>query len=426
ARLDEAVARAEAEYTAEILDRDRITLGLIALAGHEREVILERVRERVISARLSERALFDAERLLEGARTSGRTGYQRAARRALSYGIAFRSAAFLHNRVGIHAPLARMTADRFEILLIKRLILRDLHGFIDRRIRRIHGRRVAELLHELLNRRIEAVETALDGLRLQYPGYADELERRFIRRTALRLEEREYTTMRDDGLIGTEVHTSLMNDIARRRAMTEMRPRLDLAMRRSDLARAFPLFADLDETELTRLSRHLRTRYVNAGHVITRKDTPARSVFFVASGAVEQEVAGQITRLGRGEMFGQLGVLTGRVRRAETRAITPSTLMVLDDQRFRRLLKRSAKLRHAVRDSVIGKASASEVLRLPELQLDAPKPGSMNEPAAAAGTAQARKDQTQGVQLAPMSGTPFAADTGMRPDTPLGETEGSR
>ncbi|MDM7458987.1 MAG: cation:proton antiporter, partial [Paracoccus sp. (in: a-proteobacteria)] len=426
ARLDEAVARAEAEDNAEILDRDRITLGLIALAGHEREVILERVRERIISARLSERTLFDAERLLEGARTSGRTGYQRAARRALSYGIAFRSAAFLHNRLGIHAPLARMTADRFEILLVKRLILRDLHGFIDRRIRRIHGRRVADLLHELLNRRIEAVETALDGLRLQYPGYADELERRFIRRTALRLEEREYTTMRDDGLIGTEVHTSLMDDIARRRAMTEIRPRLDLAMRRSDLARAFPLFADLDETELSRLSRHLRTRYVNAGHVITRKDTPARSVFFVASGAVEQEVAGQITRLGRGEMFGQLGVLTGRVRRAETRAITPSTLMVLDDQRFRRLLKRSAKLRRAVRDSVVGKVSASEVLRLPELQLDAPKSGPMDESAPAAGAAPARKAQTQGGHLVPTHGTPFGGDTGIRPDTPLGETEGSR
>lgn len=372
ARLDTAVEAAEAEDTAEILDRDRITLGLIALAAHEREMIVQRFRERAISARLSEQALFDADRVIEGARSGGRTGYQRAARRNLRYGPAFRAAAFLRNRLGLPGPLGRMTADRFEMLLAKRLILRDLHGFIDRRIRRIHGRRVAELLHELLQRRIEAVETALEGLRLQFPGYAEELERRFIRRTALRLEEREYNALRDDGLIGAEVHIQLMDDLRRRRQQTETRPGLDLALRKDQVVRQFPLFADLDDAELKRLGREIRTRYVNAGHVITRKDTPARSVFFVASGAVEQEVAGQTARIGRGEMFGQLGVLTRRIRRAEVRAITPTTLLVLDETGFRRLLKRSAALRRAVRDSVVGKSVAGEVLRMPELSADRP------------------------------------------------------
>ncbi|WP_410217275.1 cation:proton antiporter [Paracoccus sp. (in: a-proteobacteria)] len=372
ARLDEAIERAEAEDNAEILDRDRITLGLIALAGHEREVIVQRFRERALSARLSEQALFDADRLIEGARSGGRTGYQRAARSSLRYGPAFRFAAFLRNRLGLSGMLARMTADRFEMLLGKRLILRDLHAFIDRRIRRIHGRRVAELLHELLNRRIEAAETALEGLRLQYPGYAEELERRFIRRTALRLEEREYAAMREDGLIGAEVHTELMADIGRRRQQTESRPKLDLALSKNDLVRQFPLFADLDDAELKRLSREVRTRYFNAGTIITRKDTPARTVYFVASGAVEQEVAGQTTRLGRGEMFGQMGVLTSRIRRTEVRAITPTSLLLLDETGFRRLLKRSPALRGAVRDSIVGKGSSAEALKLPELRLDAP------------------------------------------------------
>jgi CPA1 family monovalent cation:H+ antiporter len=369
-RLDQAVEAAEAEDNAEILDRDRITLGLIALAAHEREVILERFRERAISGRLSEQMLFDADRVIEGARSDGRTGYQRAARRALRYGTSFRIAAFMRNRLALSGRLGRMTADRFEMLLAKRLILRDLHGFIDSRIRRIHGRRVAELLHELLNRRVEAVETALDGLRLQYPGYAEKLERRLIRRTALRFEEREYNALRDDGLIGTEVHTALMQDLARRRNETEQRPHLDLALRRDELVRQFPLFADLDEGELKHLSRHLRARYVNAGKIISPKDSPSNSVFFVASGAVVQEIAGQAMRLGRGEMFGQMGVLTRRPRRAEVIAITPTSLLELDEAGFRRILKRSAALRQAVRDSVAGKPHESEVMRLPELARD--------------------------------------------------------
>ncbi|WP_296763472.1 cation:proton antiporter [Sediminimonas sp.] len=348
-RLDAAVK--SAEDRAEILDRDRITLGLIALAGHERDTIITRVRERTISARMAEQVLSDADRLIEGARSGGRSGYMRAARRSVAYGRVFRAVVMLHSRLGISVRLARMTADRFELLLSKRLILRDLGTFIDGRIRRIHGKRVADLLHELLSRRVEAVETSLEGLRLQYPGYAEKLERRFIRRTALRLEEREYMAMREDGLIGLEVYTSLMNGLAARRAAAEHRPRLDIAPQRAELVRRFPLFADLDDARVKRLGRALVTRYVNMGDVIIRKDSAAKSVFFIASGAVELQSAGQTWRLGRGEMFGQMAILMQKPRRAEVRAIAPSTLLVLDEERFRRLLKRSEALRQAVRAS---------------------------------------------------------------------------
>ena len=359
-RLDAAVKSAEA--SAEILDRDRITLGLIALAGHERDTILSRVRERTISARMAEQVLSDADRLIEGARSGGRSGYMRAARRSVAYGRTFQAAVVLHRRLRLAMPLARLTADRFELLLSQRLILRDLGAFIDGRIRRIHGRRVADLLHELLSRRIEATETALEGLRLQYPGYAEKLQRRFIRRTALRLEEREYFAMREDGLIGSEVYTALIQELGMRRAAAEKRPHLDIAVQRAELVRQFPLFKDLDDAACKRLSRALKTRYVNAGKVVIRKDSIPKSVFFIASGAVELETAGQTWKLGRGEMFGQLAILMRKARRAEVRAIAPSTLLVLDEKRFRRLLKRSEALQQAVRASAEKRGIASDAL----------------------------------------------------------------
>ncbi|MCA8883106.1 MAG: cation:proton antiporter [Rhodobacteraceae bacterium] len=358
-RLDEAVK--SAEESAEILDRDRITLGLIALAGAERDTILARLRERSLSASLAEQALSDADRLIEAARVGGRSGYQRAARRSIAYGPSLRLASVLHNRLGFSVPLVRMTGARFERLLSQRLILQDLEGFIDGRIRRIHGRRVADLLNELLERRVEMVETARDGLRLQYPGYAEELERRFIRRTALRLEEREYTAMREDGLIGAELYAALIQDIAKRREAAEKRPPLDLTLQRAELVRQFPLFADLDEVSLKRLSRVLTTRYVGAGELVLRKDSAPKRVFFIASGAVELEVAGQSWRLGRGEMFGQLAILMQRPRRAEVRSIAPCTLLVLDDERFRRLLKRSPMIQEAVHKSAVERGIAHEL-----------------------------------------------------------------
>lgn len=348
-RLDAAVAMAETSE--EILDRDRVTLGLIALAGAERDAILGRLRERTLSARLSEQALSDADALIERTRAQGRFGYQRAARAAMRYVRAFRVAGILHNRLRLSGPSARLTADRFELLLTHRLILRDLDGFIDTRIRRIHGRRVADLLHEMLARRSEEIDTALEGLHLQYPAFAQELERRFIRRTALRLEEREYTAMREDGLIGPELYATLTGDIEVRRARAEDRPRLDVSVDRDALVRQFPLFADLDDDNLRRISRSLRTKHADSGDILLRKEAMPRRVFFIASGAVELELGGQTWRMGRGEMFGQMALLLQRTRRAEARAIVPTTLLYLDEQRFLRLLKRSENLRAAVRES---------------------------------------------------------------------------
>ncbi|WP_170546175.1 cation:proton antiporter [Ruegeria arenilitoris] len=361
-RLDEAVKAAE--DSAQILDRDRITLGLIALAGAERDSVLARMRERTMSSVLSEKILSDADRLIEGARTGGRIGYQRAANRSVVYGKSFRIAVFLHNRLRISFPLTRITTDRFERLLMQRLILRDLDGFVRGRIRRIHGRRVAELLDDLLARRSEAVETALDGLRLQYPGYAEKLERRFIRRTALRLEEREYAVMHEDGLVGEELFSVLMQEVAARRALSEGRPVLDIALKGRDLVRQFPLFSDLDKASLRKLSRALRTRYANAGETIITQDEFARSVFFIASGAVEVELGRHTTRLGRGEMFGQLAMLLKRPRRVNVRALAPSTLLELDEARFRRLLRRSEAMRNSVKISAKNRMIDPAVLDL--------------------------------------------------------------
>jgi CPA1 family monovalent cation:H+ antiporter len=349
ARLDTAMQKAET--LDDILDRDRITLGLVALAGRERDMILDTFREQLISARLAERMLSDADRLIERTRSGGRDQYRATGRVSLARGRWYGFAVLLHNRLRMSGPLARMTADRFEIMLNQRLILRDLHGHIDGKIRRIHGRRVADLLHELLKRREDETKSALEGLRLQYPGYAEEIERRFIRRIALRLEEREYDTLRQDGLIGRELFTTLKQELIRKRKRAETRPALDLAVQKTELIRRFPLFAEMSEEGRSQLARVLKARYVQPGDVLMRKWETPREVCFIASGAVEIEMAGQKHRLGRGDMFGQLALLSRQTRRIQVTAISHCALLVLDEPSFRRLMKRSETIRNAVAES---------------------------------------------------------------------------
>ncbi|ATX64882.1 cation:proton antiporter [Roseinatronobacter bogoriensis] len=345
-RLDSAVELAEEAEA--IPDRDRITLGLVALAGRERDLIIENFRQQLFSARLVDRMLSDVDRLIEQTRGGGRNEYRAAGRRALGYGGWYRLAVVLHNRLRWSLPLERMTAERFELLLNQRLILGELHGYIHGKIRRIHGRRVAELLHELLRRREEETDNAIEGLRLQYPGYAEEMERRFIRRASIRLEEREYETLFGDGLISRELYTTLRNRLTDRRTKVEARPALDFALQKDAFLRSFPLFEGMREDQRRQLARALRTHHIEPGTVLLRKGEVPHCVYFIASGAVEMERKGQKLRLGSGEFFGHIGLLTREPRRAMISAISHCTLLSLDETRFKRLLARNRSLYDAV------------------------------------------------------------------------------
>ncbi|MBT9382984.1 cation:proton antiporter [Pseudooceanicola sp. CBS1P-1] len=345
-RLDAAVDQAESEEG--ILDRDRITLGLIALAGHELDLVDRGYEGGLMSAKVYEQVRALSERVLEGARSSGRTGYRAAYREALGFDSRFRMAVFLDNRTRISRPLAVLTADRFEFLLAQRLVLKGLHDFIDTRIRRIHRRRVAELLHELVERRIEAVEQAQEALKLQYPGYAEELERKFIRRTGLRLERQELDDLMEEGLIGPELHLTLIQKLDAKANRERARPKLDLAVRKVDLAQQIPLFAEFDKATLKQLSKTMVTRFASPGEILRRRSDMPRSVFFIASGAVEIRGPKQTNRLGRGDMFGSISLLTGERYRGDVQAIAPTTLLVLDEARFRKMLTTRKGIRKAI------------------------------------------------------------------------------
>ncbi len=348
-RVDNAIHLAD--HHEGVGDRDRINLGLIALAVAERNAILERIRERTFPLRLAERAIADADRLIDGARVAGRTGYRRTAQDNINYRRGYRMVAFAHNYLGWSSPLARIVEERFEVLVSQQVIFADLEGFIDARIRRLHGKRVAELLQDMLERRKATVETALEGLRLQFPGYAEELARSIIQRAALRLEEKEYNLLRDQSLVGSELHTALIQNINTRRGVAEQRMKLDLAVQRNELIRQYPLFADLDNPSLQRLARKLQARYFNANTVIVDKDQLDKQVYFIASGAVEIENAGRLTRHGLGEMFGMMSFLPAKHKRIRVRTIVPSTLLVLDELKFHKLLEQNPTLKERVYSS---------------------------------------------------------------------------
>ena len=72
-------------------------------------------------------------------------------------------------------------------------------------------------------------------------------------------------------------------------------------------------------------------------------------MFFIASGAVEVVLPDERVRLGTGDFFGELALLTRRPRQADVVAIAYCKLLLLDRESFRRFLRTHPEMMRQVR-----------------------------------------------------------------------------
>jgi CPA1 family monovalent cation:H+ antiporter len=329
--------------------RDRVGLGLASLAIRERELVLEHFRHRSVSRRILERLLLATDRLIDGTRSGGRLGYVRAARRRIAFSPGFKLAHALHRWVRIDRPLVMALADRFEALLVERMVLGELERFTRRRMSAVLGERVAELLNEVLSQRLAAVDRALDALKLQYPAYADALERRFLRQNALRVELLEYRTLFDEGLIGPELLNALTREVQARRAEVWRRPELDLRLDTAELVAQMPLFEGLDEQQRARISALLKPRVAVPGERLMSRGERGDHMVFISSGAVEVIRDRHRIRLGRGDFVGELALLGKRRRQAHVTTLGYCRLLVLAEEDLRALFETEPELEERIR-----------------------------------------------------------------------------
>jgi len=336
-RIDELASQPDLEQA--ISDRDRIRIGLVALANRERRIILDHHAQRTVSSAAIERLLRNTNLILDAARAEGRVGYNRAARALLEFDRDFRVANSLHRSLNISRPLQRQISIRFEALLIRRLALEELARFVGSRLEALLGERVGELLGEVIAARSEATTRTLDALRLQYPEYAEALEQRFLRQSGFRLALSRYHDLYDEGLIGKEVFEDLEREHEAARSLLTELPPLDLGLRAEDLVGQFEMFAGLDAVELRELARLFRPRLLVPDEVVIRKGERGNAMFLISSGAVEVVLPHERVRLGSGDFFGEMALLSRRRRQADVVALGYCRVLVLSAADFRRFLR---------------------------------------------------------------------------------------
>jgi CPA1 family monovalent cation:H+ antiporter len=357
-RIDELASQPDLEQA--ISDRDRIRIGLVALANRERRIILDHHAQRTVSGAAIERLLRNTNLILDAARAEGRVGYNRAARELLEFPRALRVANLLHRTLRLARPLQRQISIRFESQLIRRLALDELVRFVDSRLAALLGERVAELLGEVIAARSEATTRALDALRLQYPEYAEALEQRFLRQSGFRLSLSRFHDLYEEGLIGKEVFEDLEREHAAVRSLTDELPPLDLGLRAEDLLAEFEMFAGLGGAELRALGRLFRPRLLVPGEVVIRKGERGNAMFLISSGAVEVVLPNGKVRLGSGDFFGEMALLSRRRRQADVVALGYCRVLVLSAAEFRRFLRDYPQARAEIKRIAEERARANQ------------------------------------------------------------------
>src|SRR5262245_8521735 len=134
-------------------ESDRLKLAVIAMATLERELILDHFAARTVSGRVVEELLENVGRLTDRTRAKGLSEYLEAAREIVGFSSRFRLAHFLHRRLGIEFVLEDVLADRFERLLVSRIVLEELSASVVDKLGAIVGERLTPRLLDVLQQR---------------------------------------------------------------------------------------------------------------------------------------------------------------------------------------------------------------------------------------------------------------------------------
>jgi len=111
-----------------------------------------------------------------------------------------------------------------------------------------------------------------------------------------------------------------------------------------------PLFAELDASSIADIMQLLRAQLAESGEVIVRAGDAAHSMYFIAEGEVEVSLKKEQVRLGTGQFFGEVAVLRRARRSATVRALTRTSLLVLDAHDLRALMQRDTRIAKHIRD----------------------------------------------------------------------------
>ncbi len=147
---------------------------------------------------------------------------------------------------------------------------------------------------------------------------------------------------------GEKRFTQLQAELLAAREKAEAKAAAHKSFSPEELVSRFPLFAGLTPEQREVLILHFHPHAVQPGDRIIRAGDKADAVYFISSGAVEVAVAGRRIKLGPGDFFGEMALITGQPRSADVTAIDYGKFLTLNQRDFRDFLRRFPEIREQI------------------------------------------------------------------------------
>lgn len=133
------------------------------------------------------------------------------------------------------------------------------------------------------------------------------------------------------------------------------RDRLEHAADASPALESVPLFSGVPRDELVSLLTAVDPVRVAAGSAVVHEGDPGDSLFLVVQGTLSVTIGGddaavEVGRLGPGDFFGEVALLTGKPRTATVTAVTESELLRLGRDTVEDLRRRHPEIEASLRE----------------------------------------------------------------------------
>ena len=127
------------------------------------------------------------------------------------------------------------------------------------------------------------------------------------------------------------------------------------------LLRQVPLFADLDERDLSDIAGSMKQRTFAAGHVLAEEGQSGVGFFVIEDGEARVSVGGQeVGRLGPGDYFGEIALVAETPRTATVTAETEVRAHGLTSWEFRPLVETNAQVAWKLLEALANKLRDAE------------------------------------------------------------------
>ena len=129
-----------------------------------------------------------------------------------------------------------------------------------------------------------------------------------------------------------------------------------------ELIKRVPLFANCSKRELQQIAGIADEIDLREGKVLTEQGKPGREFFVMLEGSADVAKDGKrINRLGDGDFFGEIALVSRSPRTATVTATSPVRALVITDRAFRQLLEDTPEIQRKVLEALAARLAPESI-----------------------------------------------------------------